>query len=55
MLSLTTTDVNKAPRSHLPLLGAVRKELRRQTGHNADEKEIERILQAEALRSDLLV
>ncbi|WP_327047473.1 type I restriction enzyme HsdR N-terminal domain-containing protein [Microbispora sp. NBC_01189] len=37
------------------ILDAVRKELRRQTGHNADEKEIERILQAEVLRSDLLV
>ncbi len=36
------------------ILDAVRKELRRQTGHNADEKEIERILQAEVLRSDLL-
>ncbi|MGW5263029.1 hypothetical protein ACWEQG_18805 [Microbispora sp. NPDC004025] len=36
------------------ILDAVRKELRRQTGHNADEKEIERILQAEVLRPDLL-
>ncbi|MFI9573084.1 hypothetical protein ACIG5D_16745 [Microbispora rosea] len=31
-----------------------KKELRRQTGHNADEKEIEHILQAEVLRPDLL-
>lgn len=37
------------------ILDSVRKELRRQTGHNADEKEIERILQAEVLRPDLLV
>ncbi|WP_169947720.1 type I restriction enzyme HsdR N-terminal domain-containing protein [Microbispora sp. H11081] len=36
------------------ILDAVRKELRRQTGHNAEEKEIERVLQAEVLRPDLL-
>jgi hypothetical protein len=36
------------------IVDAIRKELRRQTGHNAEEAEIERILQTDVLRAEAL-